>query len=200
MKYWIMCLLRINSRLDVMSEKLEKERMRKATCVTGDTLSQIKEICELNDRKVLLINLRVCYDYIMSVLVPDEKYLVDSYARGCTLEEIAVEMDCCKTTVLRRLSKAITKAERTLKAKGLDEKFFEEEYKDFLPIKNLMKNIKTHQLMRIEAAKLTGKRKKEEEKIKKVSSEENNDLQEIKKEFNNICSENTIRTKYFHVI
>lgn len=153
MNFWILTILDMSTKLDYYADNLEKRAEGLSVCLTKDTLSLFNEIMDLNNKKIKLINFKVMYDSVIATLKKDERIIMEEYAKNQTLEEIGKLLDVNKSTVMRRMNKAILKCGAVLTALGYTSKKLFSEYGDYAAVYYTFTKIKNEHRLRQAASK-----------------------------------------------
>ena len=128
MKTYVLAIFRLSDRLEKSIDAMDKKIEKIAYNPFGDTIKQYDKILEITDKRMRLINLRVMYELMLRKLDGEETMLIARHALGLSAGEIAESMN--GSTVYKRLSRALVRAEKILKEAGFDERRMERDYAD----------------------------------------------------------------------
>ncbi len=138
----------LSTKLEYYWENLEERIDSLSVCLTSDTLSICDEIMSLNEKKVLLCNLKVIYSYFIAALKKDERLIIEEYAKNQTLEAISKMIGCSKSTVMRRLNKAVKKCSAVIMALGYNAAKLNSEYGGYAAVCGTYNRIRREHEMR----------------------------------------------------
>ena len=130
MKTYVLAIFRLSDRLEKSIDAMDKKIEKIAYNPFGDTIKQYDKILEITDKRMRLINLRVMYELMLRKLDGEETMLIARHALGLSAGEIAESMNMNGSTVYKRLSRALVRAEKILKEAGFDERRMERDYAD----------------------------------------------------------------------
>lgn len=158
--FWILTVIEMSSKIEYYADSLEERINGLSVCLTKETRLLFDEIIALNNKKIMLINMKVLYDSLFAALKKDERLIIKEYANNKSLEEISKILDVNKSTVLRRINRAVQKCALALTSLGYDVKRFNDEFRDYAAIYCTYNRIKNEHRVRQNAAQ----KKAEEEK------------------------------------
>jgi len=125
MRDWILMIIAVNPSLERMSQIIDQKVEDLALSPIGDTLNKVETIIRLNEKKILLINLRVVNEKIRKKLDGEEYALIKEFAFGKTVRAVSENIGASSSTTYRKLNKAFKKAENVLISLGYDKEKME---------------------------------------------------------------------------
>ncbi len=128
MKYFVLTVLLLYDKLESFCDSLDKTAIATATSIGRDAEELCYALMEINDKKRLLANMKVMRDEIAAGIGEKETDLLTRYALGASAERLGCEENVSRSTVLRRINRAVAASETILSRLGIDTEKVESEY------------------------------------------------------------------------
>ena len=149
MKYWILGIIRLSTRLCALCERIDKQIERLSVNLIEDTHKLIDAILMLQDRKIRLINFGVLNQRMRLVLTPEEETLLVRRGAGEALGDIGIALGISRNAAAKKIQKAVGKCSAVAEDLGFTEKQLMLHYRDIPIIYNTVTGLQENEDKRL---------------------------------------------------